>query len=95
MRLSEFRKNKGLVDEIVKLFDTNDWKYLRGALDQEHPIHLNPGDSSPGALARHLGEIQGYQHCLNLLDSARILIQQKPLPVETFEPIKPTEQTKL
>lgn len=89
MRILEIRKNIGIVEELRKTFSTNDWKYLRAALEEEHPIHAVTRDSSPGALARQLGVIEGYQYCLRLLDSVTNYIDpQKPL-IETFEPPKP------
>ena len=90
MRLHEFRQNKGLVDEMKKIQSTPDWRFLREALDVEHPLRVQmPQDSSPGALARALGVIEGFQRCLECLDAATKYIEPpKPL-IETFEPMKP------
>lgn len=90
MKMREFRTNQGLVDEIKKVFSTPDWKFLRSVLDEEHPIHEQVRDTSPGALAHRLGRVDGYQECLRLLDKAAVYIEPEKHLTETFEPpIKP------
>lgn len=92
MTLREFRQNKGLVDRVKEWAATPDWRFLISALNTSHPMHDACQDQSPGALARQLGRIEGFEQCMKSLLSAAIYVEPpKPL-VEKFEPPKTTTQ---
>lgn len=89
MTLHEFRTNKGLVERVKEWAATPDWRFLREALTTGHPMNDACPDQSPGALARQLGRIEGYNQCLRSLELAAIYYETpRPIP-ETFEPPKP------
>lgn len=81
MNVSEFRRDKKLVQQLAEEFKTNGiFKLAMEALDTDHPAnHAVPGDNNDDVSATRaaieLGTTRGYSMCLG-----RIKLMATPVP---------------
>ena len=88
INLDEWVKTPQLVDEFSKIQNTQIFKAVIATLKNESPANytLPKIGTQPTDLISHLGEINGYNKCLNNLAAmGKLDLEVKPL-VATFEP---------
>ena len=89
--MADWKAKPEMVAQARQFLDSPQFRLILDVLDNEAPVHGMPTATTPHDGIRRLGQIEGYQMCLNNLLALGVRKVEMPMPKSEFGVEYPAE----